>query len=913
MEQAESLKALQAVAEELAAQYLGDYTTALKAGAAERLGRKDINDALWGTVTLSPVEVAVLDSPLFQRLRFLRLMGAAHWVYPGAVHTRFEHAIGTLYQVQQLVDSLNARAAANALNELYGKGLPSELIDKDDAQLLRLGSLFSHVGRLAFSDSAVAELELQSAFATATRDFAMGTKRSEPGADPSFCQLLAHYIVRSGAVREFLLTLVRADKLHLGKRSDESAVDHAVRVMSLAVVGRMFDETRPHLQTLVSGPFDASRLDELVRDAKFSGIPTVLDIRRLVQKLALQPILASMLPPWIGGSLAGLKRHEIVQVFGVPSSAASVLNELQLAEVLVTTKIRRHPKVLAAEQMLRSVIRTFGDLAAPKDFLAFLYSTAEDVLIGHSSATLGTALHRQPENPLTALDQERLASAAGTLAAIRERRVWVRAVQLSDTVYDESTPVGMSLLHDDLRHVQRGPEFLQALRAEVAAVRQAAGLTVIPEAALAAQISLHSLDAIAADTRVGRAIVLAPGKQPFMLDQRWKGSDNWVNLYLRGQPTTYVFSAPELADAVYIAFERLADKKFGAALPSGTAEASKRSKDNLQDLKRLTATAGFWTGHAWRIRPSAPIWDSMEVHQRISQILPKLYKVSTVAADADKPVERREATYRWLLQFETDPHIDGALAMLENLQVLEREVTTAAFKSFFARHKDFEGCYVTAFGDPKDGSVIQGNFAASHTEITKVVTLDQWAREEVDRPLVFIDDFCGTGRQACDILAAWFDQGGQREGLGEERDALTQEVQERLRRTKIAFLFLAAWDAGVDKISAKCKELGLTAIVKAHIPEADIPFAKTALLGPTRTQPEVDDFVQRCTAIGEQLLQSASVAPEKIEDRKFGYGNTGMLMATLLNVPTQTATLIWNSGEVDGTPWEALLPRRKKT
>lgn len=913
MEQSKSLVALQAVAEELAAHYLGDYTKALKAGAADRLGPKEINDAMWGTVPLSAIEVAVLDSPLLQRLRFLRLMGSAHWVYPGAVHTRFEHAIGTLYQVRQLIDSLNAKAAANALNEPHGRGLPSELIDKDDAQLLRLSSLFSHVGHLAFSDSAVAELELQSEFATATRDFAMGTKRFEPGADPSFCQLLAHYIVRSAAVREFLLTLVRADALHLGKKSDQSTVDHAVRVMSLAIIGRMFDETRPFLQALVNGPFDASTLDELVRDAKFAGIPAVLDIRRLVQKLALQPILASRLPPWIGGSLVGLQGHETVHVFGVPATVVSVLNELQLADVLVTTKIRRHPKVLAAEQMLRSAIRTFGDLAAPKAFLTFLYSTAEDVLIGHSADALGAALHRKPEHPLTALEQQRLASAATTLAAIRERRMWVRAIQLSDTVDDESTSVGMNLLLDDLRHVQRGSEFLTALREEVAAVRQAAGLPVMSEATLAAQVSLHSLDAIAADTRVGRAIVLAPGKQPYMLDQSWQGTDNWVNLYLRGQPTIYVFSTPELADAVYIAFERLADKKFSAALSSGTAEASKRSKDSLQLLKRLTAKPGFWTGHAWRIRPSAPIWDSMEVHQRISQVLPKLYKVSTVAADADKPVERREATYRWLLQFETDPHIDGALAMLENLQVLEREVTTAAFKSFFATHKDFDGCYVTAFGDPKDGSVIQGNFAASHTEITKVVTLDQWAREEVDRPLVIIDDFCGTGRQACDILAAWFDQSERREGLGEERDTLTQDVQERLRRTKIAFLFLTAWDAGLDKISAKCKELGLTAIVKAHIPEADIPFAKTALLGPTRTQPEVDDFVQRCEAIGEQILQSASVAPEKIENRKFGYGNTGMLLATLLNVPTQTATLIWNSGEVDGTPWEALLPRRKKT
>lgn len=903
-----SLQILQEVAEALAAQYLESYTADLKAGAVTRLRRKEINDSLWGTVSLSRIEVAVLDSPLLQRLRFLRQMGAAHWVYPGAVHTRFEHAIGALHQTQQLIDSLNAQAH---------NGDEQLLISSEDAQLLRLSSLFSHVGHLTFSDSAVLELESQSEFATAAKDFTSDDGRIEFGADPSFCQLLAHYIVRSPAVREFLLTLVKESLLQIEEKNDERAVEHVVNRISLAVIGRRIDESRPQLQELVNGPFDASTLDALVRDAKFSGIPSVLDIHRLIQKLAVRSFRLEALPDWINESIVFDEEQQLEQppvwIFGVPASATPILNELQLAQVLLTTKIRRHPKVLATEQMLRSVVRTLGGLASSKNLLTFLYSTAEDVLIGLGKDSLEAVLRRDPNIPLTADERSKLELAADTLAAIRERRIWVRAFQLSDSAIeaDSLKSVGMSRFYDELRHVQRGPGLLSKLCEEVAVVLRATNQPAVPGATLAAQINLRSLQSISAEARIGRAIVLPPSKHPYMLRETWEGADNWVDQYLRGQPTTYVFSTPELADAVYVALERLADRSFKAELPSGTVEASKRSKKDIRTLKQQATEVGFWHGHSWTIRPKAAIFDLIPIRKRIDAVAKKLIKVSTASVDGAVP-DRTDATYRWLEQFETDQHIQCALKSLELLQVVERDVTEKALGSFFAQHQEFRNSYVVSFGDPKDGSVIQGNFAASHAEVAKVVTLDQWVREEEKRPLIFVDDFTGSGRQACDILAAWFEREDLRQTLGEERDRLSKAVQEKLRETKIAFLFMTAWDAGLTKIDGICNELGLDAKAFTYISEGNIPFIEQELLKAGKSSEEVAAFVNRCGVIGAQILESTGVRQDKIEGWRFGYGNTGMLLATLLNVPTQTATLIWKSGIADGTHWEALLPRRPK-
>lgn len=905
-----SLQLLREVAETIASKYLRQYTADLSAEKTGRRKGKEINDALWGTVSLAEVEVAVLDSPLLQRLRFLRVMGTAHWVYPGAVHTRFEHAIGALHLTQQLIDSLNAQA-----DDQGGK----PLITEQDAQLLKLSSLFSHVGYLAFSDGLIPELVTLPELLTVATEFATASESApnELGTDPTFCKLLAYYIVKSAAVKELLLTLIRKRWLRNEQGSEEEAVEYAANRISLTLIGRKIEETKPQLQELVNGPFDSSTLDALVRDAKFSGIPSVLDIRRLIQKLAAKPIPLQEVPDWINGSLVfdeeEHKKFPNIWIFGIQPSSTSILNELQLAQLLVNTKIRRHPKVLATEQMLRSVVRTLADLTSAKDLLLLLYSTPEDVLVSMTAGSFESALRQDSSKPLDDGDRVHLTLAAETLAAVRERRIWVRALQLSDSVVEANSPeaVGINRFYGELRHVQRGPLLLSEICDEVANVLEACDQTKLPRAALAAQIGLYSLPLFSAESRVGRAIVLPFSKHPYMLRETWDGGDNWVDQYLRGQPTVYVFTSPELADAVYVAIERLVDRSFNSALPSGTLVASKRDKKAINDLKLQTAKPGFWHGHSWNIRPKAVVWNSARIDERIREVAFNLNKVETISLEGSKP-DLRDATYRWLRQFETDNNIECALTMLECFEIIDRKKTTAAFTALFKAHPSFEGAYAVSFGDPKDGGVIQGYFAADQARVVKVVTLDQWVNEPEGPPLIFVDDCCGSGSQVCDVLAAWLEREDLREDLGEERDALSKAIQARLMKTDIAFLFITAWDIGVSKIRDHLSKLNLNAVVFPYLSDTGIPFVRDALIKKGKKQPDIDTFIARCEAVGAEILESNQVSPEKVEKRKFGYGNRGMLLSTLVNVPTQTATLIWESGKVDGVRWEALLPRRKK-
>src|SRR4051812_25958744 len=60
-------------------------------------------DQLYGTKVLSPLAVAIIDTPEFQRLAGLRQLGFTDIVYRCAVHTRFSHSVGTYFMCHTIM------------------------------------------------------------------------------------------------------------------------------------------------------------------------------------------------------------------------------------------------------------------------------------------------------------------------------------------------------------------------------------------------------------------------------------------------------------------------------------------------------------------------------------------------------------------------------------------------------------------------------------------------------------------------------------------------------------------------------------------------------------------------------------------------------------------------------------------
>ncbi|MBW6452050.1 MAG: HD domain-containing protein [DPANN group archaeon] len=92
---------------------------------------KIIKDAIHGDIYLTDFDLAILDTPEFQRLRHIKQLGLADLIYPSATHTRFQHSLGTFYITAKTAESLE--------------------LDKDTIKELKVSALLHDIGHLPFS------------------------------------------------------------------------------------------------------------------------------------------------------------------------------------------------------------------------------------------------------------------------------------------------------------------------------------------------------------------------------------------------------------------------------------------------------------------------------------------------------------------------------------------------------------------------------------------------------------------------------------------------------------------------------------------------------------------------------------------------------------------------------------------
>lgn len=83
--------------------------------------RKIINDPVYGFIGISDDLVFdLIEHPYFQRLRRIKQLGLTHLVYPGALHTRFQHALGAMYLMDQAVEVLKMKGLEISEQEVKG-------------------------------------------------------------------------------------------------------------------------------------------------------------------------------------------------------------------------------------------------------------------------------------------------------------------------------------------------------------------------------------------------------------------------------------------------------------------------------------------------------------------------------------------------------------------------------------------------------------------------------------------------------------------------------------------------------------------------------------------------------------------------------------------------------------------------
>jgi len=101
-----------------------------------------MRDPVHGDVYLTHEELRVLDTPEMQRMRGIKQLGPAYLVFPGALHTRFDHSIGTVHVAQKMIEAINLSFQLDP-----ARGIA---IGEEEARVIRMAGLLHDVTHIPF-------------------------------------------------------------------------------------------------------------------------------------------------------------------------------------------------------------------------------------------------------------------------------------------------------------------------------------------------------------------------------------------------------------------------------------------------------------------------------------------------------------------------------------------------------------------------------------------------------------------------------------------------------------------------------------------------------------------------------------------------------------------------------------------
>jgi HD superfamily phosphohydrolase len=202
-----------------------------------------VYDPLYGFIRLTETEYRLIHSPFYQRLRWIRQLGFSNYIFPGAEHNRFAHALGVMHMADQMVRAI-------------GKAVPDEKLfnraatDADTLfhKSMRISALLHDIGTFPFSHTC------EGAYIRHGDSSFKAADRGKPL--PNNHEHLGAFILKNTNYEGGITRILEKDGI------DYQEISRYIKGTNANILGNQ----------ILHSEVDCDRMDYLMRDAHYTGL-----------------------------------------------------------------------------------------------------------------------------------------------------------------------------------------------------------------------------------------------------------------------------------------------------------------------------------------------------------------------------------------------------------------------------------------------------------------------------------------------------------------------------------------------------------------------------------------------------------------------------------------------------------------
>lgn len=906
---------------------------------------KYVKDSVWGMMDFTRDEMALIDSPLLQRLRGIKQNGFTYLTYPSAEHSRFSHTLGVAHVVKRLLRAVNELAAREADfmagGERYALYSPSKRPDLERS--LVHAALLHDVGHLGFSHASEGALK-----AHVDRLSVGGLSLTELVSlfremqiDSELSELLSIVICLSPRFKKFY------------EKIEPENTQSAIQRICCFICGVSHDPEFPGLTNIISGAVvDADKIDYINRDSLFCGIPTGIDVSRIFLNTSLVTINHKQAEKIAQKTRQSTRSPTLSPGvhFIVNSAGMDTYDEIASSKSILYHRVYLHQTTRNAEQLLAECFSRLcerGSMAGAPLFDVLKYFPLND-------GQLLDALSKDPDTEKIAvrLAQRRLPKRAFILF----RDVCEPFIKLSDVFEEQRGRASDTGLvdkdaalrrtsawrvwselfpFDQIEQPERLEDFRNSIREGAVRLRE---LT---------DKSFNKSTLARSEPYVGLAsrFLLKPASEVLVREKNsigrsvhWTKSEELTTAENIFKATDYIY-----ADHEWLKYVRIATVKaifeFGVNVgslpidditePSFDFEPAQFEVIPTVDLllEDITSRIGIeydemvkdmasaaqvhFFGDAYRIVPLSRGQEDAcgeitnKYHQFSGERGWRVSHRSAINFIRQFPISLRDEAIDLTLSGELLSRVHFSPGIWSSVKSLD----DAGRKLIFCRFSPNSGNFIGMLfeQDTQDSLRKRGHeFCRNFAELDRALEADS------GRTIVFVDDQFASGSQACAQLYQW--SGAKRDAWpesvrGERNIDLTEpssRFQKFLQSGQVVLAFLFGTADGRGKIRKAATDLKFANL--------DVEYSEELSSKSAQMSAEMRMFLE---SVGTEVLQhcrrdmgSPAEILEACKRDALGYDGKASLTVTPYNAPSHAITAFWCPGKYKDLPWVPLFLRR---